>query len=151
MKESTSWQLKPPLGSRYFLLSAALRVAYHLLLVAYHLLSVAYHLLSVAIITCNLANWRQVGVCGTSQATHASLHTLSDSLAEAELKSGTAAPAWEWSLKDLMEQPLAGSRRVAAGWVYELLAAVCDMSNEFLFLCVNVLWAILQCVWHFTV
>lgn len=82
---------------------------------------------------------------------HASLHTLSDSQAEAELKSRASAPAWERSPKDAMEQPLAGSHRVAAGWVYELLAAVCDMSNEFLFLCVNVLWAILQCVWHFTV
>lgn len=70
---------------------------------------------------------------------HASPHTSSDSLAEAELKSRAAAPAWERSLKDPMEQPLAGSHRVAAGWVYELLAAVCDMSNEFLFLCVNVL------------
>lgn len=78
-------------------------------------------------------------MCGTSQATHASLHTLSDNLAEAELKSGTAAPAWERSPKDPIEQPLADSRRVAAGWVSELLAAVCDMSNEFLFLCVNVL------------
>lgn len=46
---------------------------------------------------------------------------------------------------------LAGSCQGAAGWVYELLAAVCDMSSEFLFLCVNVLWAVLQCVWHFTV
>lgn len=54
-------------------------------------------------------------------------------------ESRSAAPAWEQSPKDLTEQQLAGSCRVAAGWVYELLAAVCDMSNEFLFLCVHVL------------
>lgn len=75
---------------------------------------------------------------GTSQAIRASPHTISGNQVEArELKTDIAAPAWKQSRKDPMEQP--GSCRVAAGGVYELLAAVCDMSNEFLFLCVNVL------------
>lgn len=56
-----------------------------------------------------------------------------------ENRKHTAAPAWTQPPKDLMAQPLAGSYRGTAGWVDELLAAVCDMSNEFLFLCVNVL------------
>lgn len=62
------------------------------------------------------------------QATHTSLHNTPDNQIEAkELKTNTAAPAWEQSRKDPMEQPLAGSCRVAAGWVYELLAAVRDV------------------------
>lgn len=90
----------------------------------------------------NLASSRWVGRYG-SQATLASPCPGSDSQVGArELKTDTTAPVWELSLRDMMEpleQPSAGSCRGAAGWVYELLAAVCDMSNEFLFLCVNVL------------
>lgn len=127
MSESTSWQLKPLLDLRYLVLSSEPRFS-------------------------NLASWRHMGMYGTSQATCASPHAVANNQVEArELSTEAAAPAWEQSLKDPTEQPLAGSCRVAAGWVYELLAAVCDMSNEFLFLCVNVLWVILQCVWHFTV
>lgn len=81
-----------------------------------------------------------MGMHGTSQAVRASPHTVSGNRVAARgLRANTAAPAWEQPRKGPVEQPWAGSRRAAAGGVSELLAAVCDMSNEFLFLCVNVL------------
>lgn len=105
--------------------------------------------LSSALRFSNLASSRRVGRHG-SQAPLASPHTGADSQVEArEPETDTAAPVWELSPRDtreLVEQPSAGCCRGAAGWVYELLAAACDTSNEFLFLCVNVLGAILQCV-----
>lgn len=63
----------------------------------------------------HLASQRLVGTYGSSQATHTSSN-MSDNQVEArELKTDTAAPAWEQSSKDPMKQPLAGSCRAAAG------------------------------------
>lgn len=81
-----------------------------------------------------------MGVHGTGQATHASPHAVpSNRGATGGLRTDTAAPAWEHPWEDPGKRPGAARCRAAAGGVSELLAAVCDVSDEFLFFCVNVL------------